>query len=316
MKTKITNLFGIKYPIISGGMVWCSGHKLATAVSGAGGLGLIGAGSMHPEVLMDHIIKCRTALQGTSLPFGVNVPLFYPEIERVIDLIIDQHVPIVFTSGGSPAVYTQRLKKAGIIVVHVVSSTKFALKAESAGCDAVVCEGFEAGGHNGREETTTMVLVPRVAAAVHIPVIAAGGIASGAQMLAALVLGADGVQVGTRFALCAESSAHEAFKARCRAMDEGGTMLAMRKVTPVRLVRNEFYEAIAAAEARGATGDELREILGTRRSKIGIFEGDLVQGELEIGQAASMVHNVESAAQVVADMVAEVDRLRFTHSNS
>lgn len=303
MKTKITELFSVEYPIISGGMVWCSGHRLASAVSLAGGLGLIGAGSMHPEVLAEHIAKCRETLAPSGKPFGVNVPIFYPEIERVIEILIRERVPIVFTSGGSPALYTARLKQAGIIVAHVVASSKFAQKAEAAGVDAVVCEGFEAGGHNGRDETTTMVLVPAVCAAVSIPVIAAGGIATGAQMLAAMALGADGVQLGTRFALCAESSAHDNFKQRCRALAEGGTMLSMKKITPVRLVKNEFYDRVAIAEAQGASVEELREILGAKRSKLGIFEGDMAQGELEIGQVASLVApQTETAAHIVADL--------------
>lgn len=304
MKTQITELFGIEYPIISGGMVWCSGHRLAAAVSAAGGLGLIGAGSMHPEVLEEHISKCRTELAASGKPFGVNVPIFYPEIDRVIEILIEQRVPIVFTSGGSPALYTSRLKEAGIIVVHVVASAKFAQKAAAAGVDAIVCEGFEAGGHNGRDETTTMVLVPSVARAVNIPVIAAGGVATGWQMLSAMALGADGVQIGTRFALCKESSAHDNFKNLCRALPEGATMLSMKKITPVRLVKNAFYEEVALAESRGASMDELREILGAKRSKLGIFEGDTTNGELEIGQCASLVEPVaESAADVIADMM-------------
>lgn len=304
METRITKLFGIQYPIIAGGMVWCSGHRLATAVSLAGGLGLIGAGSMHPDVLEQHIARCRADLQSSGLPFGVNVPIFYPEIDRVIDIIIANKVPIVFTSGGSPALYTKRLKDAGVTVVHVVASAKFARKAQDSGVDAVVCEGFEAGGHNGRDETTTMVLVPSVVSAVSIPVIAAGGIATGEQMLAAIALGAHGVQVGTRFALSIESSAHDNFKALCRALPEGETMLAMKKITPVRLVKNEFYARLAQAESAGATADELREILGSKRSKLGIFEGDVQQGELEIGQAASLVSSrAQSAADVVESLV-------------
>lgn len=285
-------------------MVWCSGHRLASAVSLAGGLGLIGAGSMHPDTLVEHIGKCKAELMESQKPFGVNVPIFYPEIERVIEILIAERVPIVFTSGGSPALYTARLKAAGIKVVHVVASSKFALKAEAAGVDAVVCEGFEAGGHNGRDETTTMVLTPLVAAAVSIPVIAAGGIASGAQMLASFALGADGVQVGSRFALCAESSAHDHFKELCRALPEGQTMLCMKKITPVRLVKNVFFDRIASAESSGASAEQLKEILGSKRSKLGIFEGEIAQGELEIGQVASLVdRQVQSAAQIIADMV-------------
>ncbi|MEF9950709.1 MAG: nitronate monooxygenase [Mucinivorans sp.] len=306
MNTKITELLGIEHPIISGGMVWCSGHRLAQAVSLAGGLGLIGAGSMHPETLIYHIEQARAATAPTARVFGVNVPLFYPEIERVIDILIQERVPVVFTSGGSPALYTKRLQAAGIVVVHVVSSVKFALKAQEAGCQAVVCEGTEAGGHNGRQETTTMVLVPGVVDALSIPVIAAGGIACGAQMLAALALGAQGVQVGTRFALCDESSAHENFKLRCRGMAEGGTVLAMQKLVPIRMARNEFCETILAAQSRGASSDELRQLLGERRSKLGVFEGQIQQGVLEIGQVSSMVSECESARDIVDQMMREV----------
>lgn len=301
MKTSITELFQIKYPIISGGMVWCSGWRLAVAVSRAGGLGLIGAGSMHPDVLEQHIDKCREA----GVVFGVNVPIFYPEIERVIDLIIAKQVSIVFTSGGNPGLYTSRLKAAGCKVVHVVASARFAQKAEAAGVDAVVCEGFEAGGHNGRDEISTMVLTPLVRRAVAIPVIAAGGIATGEAMVAALALGADGVQIGTRFALSQESSAHPAFKEYCLNIGESGTMLALRKLSPVRLVKNDFYNRIAQAESRGAEVDELRQILGSRRSKHGIFEGDLVEGELEIGQAAALCRRIMTAHEIVEDIMVE-----------
>lgn len=259
---------------------------------------------MHPEVLEEHITKCRTELATSGKPFGVNVPIFYPEIDRVIEILIEQRVPIVFTSGGSPTLYTSRLKEAGIIVVHVVASAKFAQKAVAAGVDAVVCEGFEAGGHNGRDETTTTVLVPLVARAVSIPVIAAGGMATGCQMLSAMALGADGVQIGTRFALCKESSAHDNFKTLCRALPEGATMLSMKKITPVRLVKNAFYQEVALAESRGASGDELRAILGAKRSKLGIFEGDTASGELEIGQCASLVAPVaEGAGDIITDMI-------------
>lgn len=301
MKTSITELFQIKYPIISGGMVWCSGWRLAVAVSRAGGLGLLGAGSMHPDVLEQHIDKCREA----GVAFGVNVPIFYPEIERVIDLIIAKQVSIVFTSGGNPGLYTSRLKAAGCKVVHVVASARFAQKAEAAGVDAVVCEGFEAGGHNGRDEISTMVLTPLVRRAVAIPVIAAGGIATGEAMVAALALGADGVQVGTRFALSQESSAHPAFKEYCLNIGESGTMLALRKLSPVRLVKNDFYNRVAQAESRGAEVEELRQILGSRRSKHGIFEGDLVEGELEIGQAAALCSRVMTAHEIVEDIMVE-----------
>lgn len=294
-------------------MVWCSGWRLASAVSLNGGLGLIGAGSMHPDTLRDHIRCCRQQVGGLS--FGVNVPLFYPEIESVINILIEEKVPIVFTSGGSPSVYTTRLKTAGITVCHVVSSTKFALKAEAAGVDAVVCEGFEAGGHNGREQTTTLILTPAVAAAISIPVIAAGGIATGDQVAAALALGADGVQIGTRFALCAESSAADAFKNMARGAEEGATILALSRLSPVRMLRNEFALRVAAAEARGASVDELREIVGSRRSKHGIFEGDLTEGELEIGQAASLVTRPETAAEVIADIVENFEKCRSRLAN-
>lgn len=305
MKTPVTELFNIEYPIISGGMVWCSGWRLAAAVSGAGGLGLIGAGSMHPETLAEHITKARNALAGTGKPFGVNVPLFYPEIERIIDILIAEKVPIVFTSGGNPALYTSRLKAAGITVAHVVASAKFARKAETAGVDAIVAEGFEAGGHNGREEITTMALIPQVRQVTRLPLLAAGGIATGRGMLAAMALGADGVQLGTRFALSQESSAHEAFKDRCTALNEGDTMLCLKKLSPVRLIKNEFYQRVAEAEARGASADELREILGAKRSKRGIFEGDLAEGELEIGQIVSLIREVEPVSKIMREIISE-----------
>lgn len=305
MKTSVTELFNIEHPIISGGMVWCSGWRLAAAVSNAGGLGLIGAGSMHPETLIEHIGKARAALAGTGKPFGVNIPLFYPEIERVIEILTSEKVPIVFTSGGNPALYTARLKAAGIIVAHVVASAKFARKAETAGVDAIVAEGFEAGGHNGREEITTMALIPQVRQATTLPLLAAGGIATGRGMLAAMALGADGVQMGTRFALAAESSAHEAFKNRCISLGEGDTVLCLKKLSPVRLIKNEFYERVAEAEARGASAEELREILGAKRSKRGIFEGDLTEGELEIGQIASLVRAVEPVAEIMQNIIEE-----------
>ncbi|MCH5306130.1 MAG: nitronate monooxygenase [Rikenella sp.] len=305
MKTSVTELFKIEYPIVSGGMVWCSGWRLASAVSAAGGLGLLGAGSMHPETLAEHIAKTRTALAGSGRPFGVNVPLFYPELERVIELLIAEQVPVVFTSGGNPALYTERLKAAGITVAHVVASSRFARKAEAAGVDAIVAEGFEAGGHNGRDETTTLTLIPQVREATGLPLLAAGGIATGRGMLAAMALGADGVQMGTRFALTEESSAHEAFKNRCIAMEEGDTMLCLKKLSPVRLIRNEFYHRVAEAEARGASAEELREILGAKRSKRGIFEGDLTEGELEIGQIASAIRRIVPAAEAVREVIDE-----------
>lgn len=305
MKTPVTEIFNIEFPVISGGMVWCSGWRLAAAVSAAGGLGLIGAGSMHPETLVEHIGKAREALAGTGKPFGVNIPLFYPEIEKIIEILISEKVPVVFTSGGNPALYTARLKKHGITVAHVVASAKFARKAEAAGVDVIVAEGFEAGGHNGREEITTMTLIPQVRQITELPLLAAGGIATGRGMLAAMALGADGVQMGTRFALSAESSAHEAFKNLCTTIGEGDTMLCLKKLSPVRLIKNEFYQRVAQAEARGASADELRDILGVRRSKRGIFEGDLSEGELEIGQIASLIRQVEPVTDIMQNIIKE-----------
>lgn len=260
---------------------------------------------MHPETLVEHIGKAREALAGTSKPFGVNIPLFYPEIEKVIEILISEKVPVVFTSGGNPALYTTRLKTAGITVAHVVASAKFARKAEAAGVDAIVAEGFEAGGHNGREEITTMTLIPQVRQVTELPLLAAGGIATGRGMLAAMALGAEGVQMGTRFALSAESSAHEAFKNLCTTIGEGDTMLCLKKLSPVRLIKNEFYQQVAQAEARGASADELRDLLGVRRSKRGIFEGDLSEGELEIGQIASLIRQVEPVADIMQNIVKE-----------
>ncbi len=303
MNTKITKLLGIKYPIIAGGMVWCSGHRLASAVSKAGGLGLIGAGSMHPETLREHIVKCKVELEGLGVPYGVNIPLFYPELEAVISIVIEEKVPVVVTSGGSPSLFTKRLKEAGATVIHVVASTKFALKSEAAGVDAVVCEGFEAGGHNGRDETTTMVLTKLVVDAVQIPVIAAGGIATAEQFTAALALGADGVQIGSRFALCAESSAHEAYKERCYNLPEGETMLTLKSLSPVRLVKNEFYSKVEELQANGGTKEELAALLGRGRAKLGIFEGDLESGEVEIGQVATCISRGETAASIVEDLI-------------
>lgn len=299
-KNRICSLFGIKYPIIQAGMVWCSGWKLASAVSNAGGLGLIGAGSMHPETLREHIKKCKSA---TSLPYGVNVPLMYPQIEEIMEIIMEERVPIVFTSAGNPKTWTAKLKEAGIKVVHVVSSSKFALKSAEAGVDAIVAEGFEAGGHNGREETTTLTLIPQVRKAVDIPLIAAGGISSGESMAAVFALGAEGVQVGTRFALTEESSASDEFKQKCITLNEGDTALSLKKVTPVRLIKNDFYQQVKELEDRGATAEELRELLGRGRSKKGIFEGNLTEGELEIGQIASDIKQIIPAAQVVKEMV-------------
>ena len=300
IQNRICSLFGIKYPIIQAGMVWCSGWKLASAVSNAGGLGLIGAGSMHPNTLLEHIKKCKSA---TNKPFGVNVPLMYPQIEEIMGIIMEEKVPIVFTSAGNPKTWTTKLKEAGIIVVHVVSSSKFALKSVEAGVDAIVAEGFEAGGHNGREETTTLTLIPQVRKAVDIPLIAAGGISSGESMAAVFALGAEGVQVGTRFALTEESSASDEFKQKCITLNEGDTIVSLKKVTPVRLIKNEFYQQVKELEDKGSTAEELRELLGRGRSKKGIFEGDLKDGELEIGQIASDIKQITSAAQVVEDMI-------------
>ena len=301
MENRICKLFGIEYPIVQGGMIWCSGWRLASAVSNAGGLGLIGAGSMHPDNLRHHIRSCREALL-PGKTFGVNVPLLYPEIEQIIDVITQERVPVVFTSAGSPKKWTSHLKERGIIVVHVVSSTAFAVKCQEAGVDAVVAEGFEAGGHNGREETTTFCLIPAVREAITIPLIAAGGVSSRASYNAAFALGAEGVQIGTRFALCKESSAHESFKELCRGLPEGGTRLLLKQLAPVRLVQNDFSDAVAQAETRGASAEELRDLLGKGRAKKGIFEGDLTQGELEIGQAATMIHHAESVSDIFADL--------------
>lgn len=286
-------------------MVWCSGWRLASAVSNAGALGLIGAGSMYPEVLREHIQKCKAA---TSRPFGVNVPLLYPDIGKLMQIIVEEGVRIVFTSAGNPATWTGRLKEKGIVVAHVVSSVRFAKKAADAGVDAVVAEGFEAGGHNGREETTTLVLVPMVRDAVDIPVIAAGGIASGRSMLAAMVLGADGVQIGSRFAVTEESSAHSAFKQKVVETNEGDTVLTMKQLTPVRLIKNQFGQEVLEAERKGASIEDLKQLLGNRRAKRGIFEGDLDEGELEIGQVSAAINNVLPAADVVKEIWTEYNR--------
>jgi enoyl-[acyl-carrier protein] reductase II len=298
MMQRITDLLGIKYPIIQGGMIWCSGWRLASAVSNAGGLGLIGSGSMYPDVLLDHIQKCKRA---TNKPFGVNLPLLYPDIDKHIEHIINEKVPIVFSSAGNPAKYTSVLKEAGIIVVHVVANIKFALKAEQAGCDAIVAEGFEAGGHNGREETTTMCLIPMIKNKVSIPVVAAGGIGSGKAMAAAMALGADGVQMGSRFAATFESSAHEAFKSEIIKADDGATQLTLKEVTPVRLIKNKFYADIQEAYDRGASKEELIQLLGRGRAKKGMFEGDLKEGELEIGQVSAQISEMKTAAEVVEE---------------
>lgn len=299
---RITELFGIQYPVIAGGMVWCSGWRLAAAVSNAGGLGLLGAGSMHPETLIEHIDKMNVA---TDKPWGINIPLMYPEIERLIEIIIEKGVKIVFTSAGSPKKYTARFHEAGIKVAHVVSSSKFAKKCEEAGVDAVVAEGFEAGGHNGREETTTLALIPQVRDAISLPLIAAGGIGSGKAMLAAMALGAEGVQIGTLFAVSEESSASDAFKQLCVDLGEDGTMLALKKISPTRLIKNELFAKIAEAENRGAEADELRELLGRAASKRGIFEGDLENGELEIGQIASTIKEVKPVAQIMHELITD-----------
>ena len=303
-ENRICDLFGIKYPIIQGGMVWCSGSRLAAAVSEAGGLGLIGAGSMHPETLREHIQKCQAA---TDKPFGVNVPLMYPEIETLMRIIIDEGVKVVFTSAGNPKTWTATLKEKGIKVAHVVSSSKFARKCEEAGVDAVVAEGFEAGGHNGREETTTLCLIPAVRRVTTLPLIAAGGIGTGDAMLATFALGAEGVQVGTRFALTNESSAHENFKRLCLSLNEGDTKLLLKKLSPTRLVKGSFTTAVEEAESRGASIEELRELLGKGRAKKGIFEGDLEAGELEIGQVAALFREQQSAREVIEEMIRDFE---------
>lgn len=302
MENRLCQLLDIQYPIIAGGMVWCSGWRLASAVSNAGGLGLIGAGSMHPDVLREHIQKCKEA---TDKPFGVNVPLMYPEIEKVMDILMEEGVKIVFTSAGNPKTWTSRLKEQGMKVIHVVSSSKFARKCEEAGVDAIVAEGFEAGGHNGREETSTMCLIPHVRRATSLPLIAAGGIGTGAGMLAAFALGAEGVQIGTRFALTKESSAHEAFKQLCLSLNEGDTKLLLKKVSPTRLVKGTFATEVEEAEARGASVDELRTILGKGRAKKGIFEGNLEEGELEIGQIASLFREEQSVGEVMQELISD-----------
>ena len=304
-KNRIGRLFGISYPVIQAGMVWCSGWRLASAVSNAGGLGLIGAGSMHPDTLQVHIQKCKAA---TDKPFGVNIPLMYPQIEEIMQVVMKEGVPVVFTSAGNPKTWTSILKAEGITVVHVVSSSKFAVKSADAGVDAIVAEGFEAGGHNGREETTTLTLIPQVREATTLPLIAAGGIASGEAMAAVFALGAEGVQVGTRFALTTESSASDAFKQRCLALDEGDTLLSLKKVSPTRLIRNEFYKQVQELEDRGAPAEELRELLGRGRAKRGIFEGDLTGGELEIGQIASHIRQIVPAAKVVREMIEQYNQ--------
>ncbi len=301
---RITQLFNIKYPIIQGGMIWNSGYKLASAVSNAGGLGLIGAGSMYPDVLREHIQKCKKA---TDKPFGVNVPMLYPNIEEIITIIVEEGVKIVFTSAGNPKTWTAFLKEKGITVVHVVSSSKFALKAQEAGVDAIVAEGFEAGGHNGREETTTLTLIPMVKENISIPLIAAGGIATGRGMLAAMVLGADGVQMGSRFAASTESSSHDNFKKTIVELQEGDTQLTLKELAPVRLIKNKFYNDIQELYAQCPSKEDLENLLGKRRAKRGMFEGDLVEGELEIGQIAGLIHDIKPVDSIVEEIISEFE---------
>jgi enoyl-[acyl-carrier protein] reductase II len=308
MTNKITELFKIKYPIIQGGMIWVSGYKLASAVSNAGGLGLIGAGSMYPDVLREHIQKCKKA---TEKPFGVNVPMLYPNVEEIMNIIVDEGVKIVFTSAGNPKTWTSYLKEKGITVVHVVSSVKFALKAQEAGVDAVVAEGFEAGGHNGREETTTFTLIPMVKEQLAIPLIAAGGIATGRGMLAAMVLGADGVQIGSRFAASVESSAHQAFKDVIIDTKEGDTVLTLKELAPVRLIKNPFYQQINNLYQQCPTAEQLKELLGRGRSKKGMFEGDLVEGELEIGQIAGIIHEIKPVKDIITEIIDEYSAVKI-----
>ncbi len=307
MQNKITKLFNIKYPIIQAGMIWVSGYKLASAVSNAGGLGLIGAGSMYPDVLREHIQKCKKA---TNKPFGVNIPLFYPDLDQILQIIIDEKVKIVFTSAGNPKLYTSFLKDNGITVVHVVSSVKFALKSQEAGVDAVVAEGFEAGGHNGKEETTTFTLIPMVKEKINIPIIAAGGIASGRGMLAAMVLGADGVQIGSRFVASEESSAHINFKNSVVKTEDGGTDLTLKELIPVRLIKNKFYRQVQDLYQQNPSIEQLKELLGRARAKKGMFEGDLEDGELEIGQIAGLIHQIKPAAEIVEEIILEYEKVK------
>ena len=305
---RITELFGIKYPIIQGGMIWNSGYKLASAVSNAGGLGLIGAGSMYPEILREHIQKCKLA---TDKPFGVNVPMLYPNCEEIIDIIIEEGVKIVFTSAGNPKTWTQKLQSHGIKVAHVVSSSKFALKAQDAGVDAVVAEGFEAGGHNGREESTTFTLIPMVRAAITIPLIAAGGIGSGAGILAAMVLGADAAQLGSLFAASEESSAHINFKNTVIELEEGGTHVTLKELAPVRLIKNKFYHDVQEVYAQGGSKEDLQNILGRARAKRGMFEGDLVEGELEIGQVSGLIKEIKPVSAIMDQLLKEFDKAKY-----
>ncbi len=310
---KITELFKIKYPIVQGGMIWASGWKLASAVSNAGGLGLIGAGSMYPEVLREHIQKCKKA---TTKPFGVNIPMLYPNIEEIMKIVIEEGVKIVFTSAGNPKTWTTHLKEQGITVVHVVSSVKFALKAEQAGVDAVVAEGFEAGGHNGRDETTTLTLIPMVREKISIPLIAAGGIATGNAMYAVMALGADGVQMGSRFVASEEASSHPDFKQKVVEAGEGDTHLTLKELAPVRLLKNKFYDDVTQLYTKGPTIDELKELLGRARAKRGMFEGDLVEGELEIGQVSGLIHDIKPAATIVQQIVEEFSETKTQMSTT
>ena len=307
MGNRITELFNIKYPIIQGGMVWCSGWKLASAVSNNGGLGLIGTGSMHPETLLEHIRKTKDA---TDKPYGVNVPLFYPELEKVMEIIAGEKVPVVFTSAGSPKKWTSWLRQRGIIVVHVVAGSFFAKKCEDAGVDAIVAEGFEAGGHNGRDETTTMTLIPSVRRSTDLPLIAAGGVGTGKAMLAAMALGAEGVQIGSRFAVSQESSAHQVFKELIVSLGEGGTKLSLKKLAPVRLIKNEFFDKIDKAEIEGATVEQLQALLGKGRAKKGIFEGDLKEGELEIGQVSSIIDDIPTVKEIMSQLITDFEQAR------
>ena len=306
MENRITKLFKIQYPLIQAGMIWNSGWKLASAVSSAGGLGIIGAGSMYPDVLQEHITKCKAA---TKKPFGVNVPMLYPNIDQIIEIIIKEKIPIVFTSAGNPKTHTQRLKKHGITVVHVVSSVKFALKAQDAGVDAVVAEGFEAGGHNGRDETTTFTLIPMVKEQIRVPLIAAGGIANGRGMLAAMVLGADGVQIGSRFVASQESSAHQDFKQEVIKAKEGDTLLTLKELAPVRLLKNKFFDQVMELYKTNPSKEQLTQLLGRARAKRGMFEGDLEDGELEIGQVAGLIHQIKPAAQIVSEIIEQFNTL-------
>lgn len=308
MENRICNLFGIKYPIIQAGMVWCSGWRLASAVSNNGGLGLIGAGSMHPEVLREHIQKTK---QATDKPFGVNVPLFYPELETIMNIIAEEKVPVVFTSAGNPKKYTAWLKERGIIVAHVIASSAFAVKCEEAGVDTIVAEGFEAGGHNGREETTTLTLIPAVRRVTSLPLLAAGGIATGEAILATMALGADGVQIGSRFAISEESSAHPDFKKLVTGLNEGDTKLALKKIGPVRLIKNEFFQTVNKLELEGANADTLRVLLGRGRAKKGMFEGDLDKGELEIGQVASIINEILPVEAIMKNLIQEYHQAKI-----